>query len=244
MKIEVWSDFACPFCYIGKRRLEEALEQFPNREEVEVVFKSFELDPNASGDPNRSIHEIIAKKYGMSVEQAKQMNDGIVQQAASVGLDFQFETLIRANTFDAHRLAKFAEAKGKDAEVTERLLKAYFTDSKHLGDRETLLELAVEAGLDRAEAEAVLKGNDYETTVRNEEAEARQIGVQGVPFFVLNNKYAISGAQPSEVFAGALQKVWEEENGQPALQSLSSADGEGTVCTEDGCEIPNAGKNE
>ncbi|WP_078410563.1 DsbA family oxidoreductase [Priestia abyssalis] len=242
MKIEVWSDFACPFCYIGKRRLEEALEKFPHRDQVEVVFKSFELDPHASRDIDLSIHEIIAKKYGMPVEQAKQMNDGIAQQAAAVGLDFQFETLIRTNTFDAHRLAKFAEAKGKDAEVTERLLKAYFTDSKHLGDHETLTDLAVEAGLDRNEVEAVLQGSDYEAAVRGEEAQAQQIGVQGVPFFVLNNKYAISGAQPSEVFAGALQKVWEEENEKPALQSLSPTNDQGAVCTEDGCEVPDFNK--
>ncbi|HWO95454.1 MAG TPA: DsbA family oxidoreductase [Bacillus sp. (in: firmicutes)] len=242
MKIEVWSDFACPFCYIGKRRLEEALEKFPHRDQVEVVFKSFELDPHASRDTDLSIHEIIAQKYGTSVEQAKKMNEGVIQQAASVGLDFQFETLIRTNTFDAHRLAKFAEAKGKGAEVTERLLKAYFTDSKHLGDRKTLTELAAEAGLDQNEAEAVLKGNDYETAVRADEREAREIGVQGVPFFVLNNKYAISGAQPTEVFAGALQKVWEEENAKPALQSLSPTNDQGAVCTEDGCVVPDFNK--
>lgn len=242
MKIEVWSDFACPFCYIGKRRLEEALEKFPHQDQVEVVFKSFELDPHASRDTDLSIHEIIAKKYGMSVEQAKNMNEGIVQQAAAVGLDFQFDTMIRTNTFNAHRLAKLAEVKGKDAEMTERLLKAYFTESKHIGDHDTLTELAVEAGLERNEVEAVLKGNDYEAAVRVEEAEARQIGVQGVPFFVLNGKYAISGAQPSEVFAGALQKVWEEENEKPVLQSLSPANEQGAVCTEDGCEVPDHNK--
>jgi predicted DsbA family dithiol-disulfide isomerase len=243
MKIEVWSDFVCPFCYIGKRRLEKALEEFPYRDQVEVVFKSFELDPYASRNTNLTIHELLAKKYGTSIEQAKRMNEGVAEQAASVGLDFEFDTMIPTNTLDAHRMAKFAESKGKGAELTERLLKAYFTDSKHIGDHETLTELAIEAGLNRQEVESILTGNDYEEAVRADEAEAREIGVQGVPFFVLNRKYAISGAQPTEVFVGALQKVWEEENAKTTLQPISTVDGQGAVCTDDGCEVPNHYKN-
>jgi predicted DsbA family dithiol-disulfide isomerase len=239
MKIEVWSDFVCPFCYIGKRRLEEALEQFPHKEDVEVIFKSFELDPNSERNSGKTIHEALASKYGTSIEQAKKMNENMGQQAAAVGLDFQFDNMIPTNTFDAHRLAKYAKNAGKAPEMTERLLKAYFTQSQHIGSHETLLKLAEEVGLDRNESEAVLRSSDFENEVRADEEEARNIGVQGVPFFVLNRKYAISGAQPLEVFTNALQKVWEEENAQPSLQTLTSEGSDGMTCSDDGCEIPN-----
>ncbi|RBW69185.1 DsbA family oxidoreductase [Bacillus taeanensis] len=242
MKIEVWSDFVCPFCYIGKRRLEEALAQFPHRDRVDIVFKSFELDPNASKNTTLSVHEHLASKYGTTVEQAKKMSENVAEQAASVGLDFKFDTMIHTNTFDAHRLAKFAEEKGKDAALTERLLKAYFTDSKHIGDHETLKELAIEAELDGEEAEGILKGSDYEEAVRADEAAARQIGVQGVPFFVLNGKYAISGAQPAEVFKSALQQVWEEENRKSPLQPIAEGNAENAFCTDEGCEASDSTK--
>ncbi len=239
MKIEVWSDFVCPFCYIGKRRLEEALATFEHGDEVEVEFHSFELDPNAKKNDDKSIHELLASKYGMSVEQAKQSNVNLGQQAKEVGLDFQFETMKPTNTFDAHRLAKLAKQQGKELELTESLLKAYFTDSKHIGDHETLTDLSVSVGLDREEVNEVLVSDRFTEEVRADEEEARQIGVQGVPFFVLNRKYAISGAQPLEAFVGALQKVWDEENTAPAFQSLSVDDSQGAVCTDDGCELPN-----
>ncbi|MCA1319479.1 DsbA family oxidoreductase [Bacillus tianshenii] len=235
MKIEVWSDFVCPFCYIGKRRLEEALKKFPHQDKVEVQYKSFELDPNAKRDTDLSIHEILAKKYGMPVSEAKKMSEGVAAQAATVGLEFNFDSNIPTNTFDAHRLAKLAEKKGKDEELTESLLKAHFTDSKHIGSPEFLKELAVEVGLDVAEVEEVLNSNHYEQNVRADEAEAREIGVQGVPFFVLNRKYAISGAQSVETFVQALEKVWEEENEKPVLQSLDSKD-KTSYCSDEGCE--------
>ncbi|MGG3928688.1 DsbA family oxidoreductase [Metabacillus fastidiosus] len=236
MKIEVWSDFACPFCYIGKRRLEEALMNFPHKNEVEILFKSFELDPNASLNTELSINEILAKKYGMSIEKAKAMNASVGQQAAAVGLTFEFDNMKPTNTFDAHRLAKLAESKGKDKEMTEQLLKAYFTDSEHIGNHDTLLKIAEEAGLNREEAKSVLESEDFAEHVRADEVEAREIGVQGVPFFVINRKYAISGAQPVEVFNDTLQKVWEEENKKISLEQIKG--NEAGVCTEDGCELP------
>ncbi|MBM7584028.1 putative DsbA family dithiol-disulfide isomerase [Bacillus pakistanensis] len=238
MKIEVWSDYACPFCYIGKRRLEEALETFPHKSKVEVVFKSFELDPNSDRNTDRSIHEIIANKYGTSIDQAKKMNENLRKQALSVGLDFKFDSMIPTNTLDAHRLTKFAETKGKVVEITERLLKAYFTDSLHIGDHRTLLHLAEEVGLDRDEVESILKSEDFTKEVRNDESQASQIGVTGVPFFVINQKYSISGAQPKEVFESAILKVWEEENNKPILQSINPDSNEGMICSDDGCEIP------
>ncbi|MGM0750926.1 MAG: DsbA family oxidoreductase [Bacillota bacterium] len=235
MKIEVWSDYVCPFCYIGKRHLEEALQQFPQRDQVDIVFKSFELDPNAPVHTDMSIQEILSKKYGTSLEQAKNMTDTMSQQAATVGLDFRFDTNIPTNTFDAHRLTKFAETKGKEAELTEMLLHAHFSLSKHIGDKETLLGFAKQAGLEENEAKAVLEGSDFSQDVRTDEEEARQIGVQGVPFFVINRKYAISGAQPSDVFLSSIQKVWEEENEASPLQPLAT---EGMACDENGCDVP------
>ncbi|MCP3741019.1 DsbA family oxidoreductase [Rossellomorea sp. BNER] len=238
MIIEVWSDYACPFCYIGKRRLEEALDAFPHKSKVQVVFKSFELDPNSDRNTDLNIHEILAKKYGTSIEQAKKMNESLRQQALSVGLDFKFDTMIPTNTLDAHRLTKFAETKGKEAEIIERLLKAYFTDSLHIGDHGTLLQLADEVGLDRIEVESILKSNDFTEDVRDDESRASQIGVTGVPFFVLNQKYAISGAQPKEVFENALLKVWGEENEKPVLKSIVPDHNEGLICSDDGCDVP------
>ncbi|MCA1058657.1 DsbA family oxidoreductase [Rossellomorea aquimaris] len=237
MKIEVWSDYVCPFCYIGKRHLEEALEKFPQRDKVEIEFKSFELDPSAPVNTENSIQEILAKKYGTSLEQAQNMTDRMSQQALTVGLDFRFDTNIPTNTFDAHRLTKYAKTKGKEADLTEILLHAHFTLSKHIGDKGTLSELAKHAGLDEKEALAVLNGEDFSQDVRMDEDEARQIGVQGVPFFVINRKYAISGAQPSDVFLNSIQKVWEEENQTSPLQPLGT---EGMACDENGCEVPNS----
>ncbi|AMX84776.1 disulfide bond formation protein DsbA [Geobacillus subterraneus] len=234
MKIEVWSDFVCPFCYIGKRRLEQALEQFPHRNDVTVVFRSFELDPNAPNETPLTIHEIIAKKYGITVEEAKRANADIGRQAEAVGLTFRFETMKPTNTFDAHRLAQYAKEKGKLDDVVERLFFAYFTESKRMSDRTVLLDIAEAAGLDRSEAEAVLHGGRYTEQVREDEAEAAQLGVRGVPFFVLNGKYALSGAQPVDVFRRALEKVWEEERQDSPLRPLAD---EGGTCTDGNCSI-------
>jgi len=239
MIIEVWSDFVCPFCYIGKRRLEQALDVFPHKDKVEIQFKAFELDPNASRETTLTIHEAIAKKYGTSVEQAKKMNDNIVQQAKEVGLQFNYDKVKFTNTLDAHRLAKFAETKGNAAEMTERLLHAYFHDNIVLSDKKSLLQLAAELGLDQTETDLILKGDQFESEVRFDEQEAREIGVQGVPFFVINRKYAISGAQPKEVFLNALEQVWEEENQKQTLQPLGKTDQTAAVCNETGCDIDN-----
>ncbi|MCQ6561041.1 DsbA family oxidoreductase [Paenibacillus mendelii] len=212
MKIEIWSDYLCPFCYIGKRKFENALVQFPHKDNVEVVFRSFELGPDAPKDPGLSMDQILASKYGMSLEQAKAANDNVASQAQTVGLTYHFDTMIPTNSFDAHRLTHYAAAQGKGAEMQERLFQAYFTDSSHIGDRETLAQLAAEIGLDRNEASAVLASDQYAQDVRADEQEGSQLGIKGVPFFVINRKYAVSGAQPSEVFLEALQKAWGEEH--------------------------------
>jgi len=241
MKIEVWSDFVCPFCHIGKRRLEMALDQFPHKNDVEVEFKSFELDPNAPLYSGKSIHEAIASKYGMSVEEAKKNNEQLGQHAASVGLTFNFEDMKPTNTFDSHRLAKWAKEQGLEQEeaITENLLLAYFTDGKIISDVEVLADIAADSGLDRQAALEVLNDKTaYANDVRVDEAVAHQYGVSGVPYFIVNQKYAISGAQPLETFVGALQKVWEEENPKPVFQDLSSDTSTGAVCTDDGCIVP------
>jgi predicted DsbA family dithiol-disulfide isomerase len=243
MKIDVWSDFVCPFCYVGKRRLEEALNQFPHKDQVEVEFKSFELDQNSPVYNGKSIHEVLATKYGMSLEEAKKANHSVGQQAASVGLTFNFEEMKPTNTFDAHRLAKYAKAQGKEREMTEKLLFSYFTESKHLGDHETLGEIAEAVGLDRQETLKVLEDkNAYANEVRIDEGLAQQYGVRGVPYFVINQKYAISGAQPTETFLSALQQVWKEESAAPVLQDLTVESTEDASCIDGNCAVP--GKNE
>ncbi|MCZ8511855.1 DsbA family oxidoreductase [Paenibacillus filicis] len=240
MKVEVWSDFACPFCYIGKRRLEEALEQFPDQEKVEVVYRSFELDPNAPRSVDHDVHEMLASKYGMNRSQAIAMNENVTKQAQTVGLDYHLDTLVLTNTFDAHRLAHYAADNGKMKEMTERLLKAYFTDSKHLGDPAVLSELAAETGLDPAEAAKVLAGDAYAEEVRSDEAEAARLGVRGVPFFVINRKYAVSGAQPTEVFLQALQKAWDEDH--PLTVLNEPAGGDADACADGVCTPPGGKK--
>ncbi|CAM4307509.1 DsbA family oxidoreductase [Bacillus paramycoides] len=239
MKIEVWSDFVCPFCYIGKRRLEMALEQFPHRDNVQVEFKSFELDPNTPIYSGTSISEVIAAKYGISVEEANRNNIQIGNHAASIGLSFNFEEMKPTNTFDAHRLAKFAKDQGKEKEITENLLFAYFTESRNLSDAETLSTIAETSGLDKKEALNVINNkNAYANEVRIDEAIAQQYKITGVPYFIVNQKYAISGAQPLETFVGALQQVWEEENPKPEPQNLSINSTTDAYCTDGSCSIP------
>ena len=239
MKVEIWSDFVCPFCYIGKRRFEAALEQFPHKESVEVVYKSFQLDPHAKRDGNPNVHDMLAKKYGMTREQAVANTNQITQQAKVVGLTYHLDRAIQTNTFDAHRLAHFAASKGKLEEMTERLLKAHFTETLHIGDHETLADLAAEVGLDRAEAARVLSDDSFADEVQSDIQEAGRIGVRGVPFFLISGKYAVSGAKPSEVFLEALQKAWETNR---PITVVGGANADGT-CTDDGCVVPKQDNN-
>ncbi|MFD2212661.1 DsbA family oxidoreductase [Metabacillus endolithicus] len=243
MKIEVWSDFVCPFCYIGKRRLEMALDQFPHKDQVEVEFKSFELDPNAPTYTEQGIYQALAAKFGASEQQVREMNKGLIQQASDLGIKFNYEDMKPTNTFNAHRLNKFAKTIGKETELTEKLLHAYFTDTKNVGDIDTLADLAEAAGIDRSKALEVLNDEKaFANEVRGDERTAQQIGVTGVPFFVVNQKYSISGAQPQETFSRALTKIWEEENPKPKFQELHFDGGEGAICTDDGCELPSNSK--
>ncbi|TCT18264.1 putative DsbA family dithiol-disulfide isomerase [Melghiribacillus thermohalophilus] len=237
MKIEIWSDFVCPFCYIGKRRLENALKQFHHRNQVKIELKSFELDPQAPVNDHRSTYEVLATKYGMSIEQAKQMTERVAEQAKSVGLTFHFDQMKRTNTFNAHRLAKYAEKLGEEKKLTEKLFYAHFTDGKNIGDPETLISLAVESGLDQNQVKELLEDKTaYAKEVRSDQEAARRYNITGVPYFIFNHKYAISGAQPLETFVSALEKVWKEET--DGLKDLSSNSTQSALCTDENCEIP------
>lgn len=236
MIIEVWSDYVCPFCYIGKRRLEEALKLSKLEDRVDVVFKAYQLDPNTPAGSDLSVIEGLAEKYNVSLEEANNMMQNVVEQAKTVGLEFQVETMKTSNTFDAHRLTKFAEQAGAGQRMTERLLRGHFIEGEAVDSRETLLQIAEECGLNREEVQAMLDSDRHADEVNADIQEAVQIGVRGVPFFVLNRKYAISGAQPVEAFVQALEKVAEEEGVKPAFQMLGDDDSEGQ-CKDGNCEV-------
>ncbi|WP_010098226.1 DsbA family oxidoreductase [Ornithinibacillus scapharcae] len=233
MKIEIWSDFVCPFCYIGKRRLEQALHEFEHRDQVTIHFLSYELDPDSEAKPNQNIHEYLATRKGVSVEQAKRLNENVGLEAKKVGLLFNFETMQHTNTFDAHRVAKYADTQKLGKEITEKFLHAYFTDSELISDHKTLKKLSLEVGLNEEDVEELLGTNRYANRVRDDQELARQIGIQGVPFFVFNEKYAVSGAQPKEVFMEVLTKVWDEESKNSNHKSLTKT----SYCTGEGCEV-------
>ena len=232
MQIEVFSDVVCPWCYIGKRRLEEALSTFAHADRVEVTYRSFQLDPSSPATSEQMLEQMLAERYGTSMEQARQMNQRVSDLAATVGLDFQLERARPANTFRAHRLLHFAAGRDLGNELTERLMRAYFTEGVRIGDRDALLELAVQVGLDEAEAAAVLDGDAFTSEVQADISLAQAFGATGVPFFVFDRTYAISGAQETAVFVEVLDKAWSDAN------PLTVVGGPGAVCEDDSCAVP------
>ncbi len=233
MQIEVFSDVVCPWCYIGKRRLEEALSTFAHADEVTVTYRSFQLDPSTPQHTDQTLDEMLATKYGRSLVEARAMNQRVSDIAATVGLDFQLEQAHPANTFDAHRLLHFAADHDRQSELKERLLRAYFTEGRKIGDHEELADLAAEVGLDRKAAADVLAGDDYAEAVDEDLALARGFGASGVPFFVFDRKYGISGAQETAVFTGVLDRAWAEATPTP----LVLAGDAGEACTDDSCAV-------
>lgn len=217
MKVEIWSDVVCPWCYIGKRRFESALAGFEQRDEVDVEFRSFELNPNAQADEGTDLDAVLARKYGVGLEQARTMSARVVNAAAGEGLEYRLDIARPGNTFDAHRLIHLAAAHGRQAAMKERLMAAYFTEGKAIGDRGSLVELAVEVGIDRERAHAVLEGDEFADEVRADEREASELGITGVPFFVINRRYGVSGAQPPEVMLDALEMAWREAHAESDL---------------------------
>ncbi len=224
MKVEIWSDIICPWCYIGKRRFEAALERFVHRDKVEVMWRSFELDPSAPRRRELEYSEHLAKKYGMSLEQAEASQQRLTDLATAAGLEYHLGATKGGNSFDAHRLLHLAAASGLQDALNERLLRGYFTEGEAIGEPDVLAHLAVEAGLDRDEAVGLLAGDRFSEEVRVDERRARLLGINGVPFFAIDERYGISGAQPSELILSALDQAWAERE-PVGIVSASSARG-------------------
>ena len=230
MKVDIWSDVRCPFCYIGKRKFENALEKFPHKNDVEVNWHSFELDPSLETNTEVSAIEHISEIKGISKVQAEGMHEHVINVAKEVGLDFDFKKSVVANSFNAHRLIQFAKAKGLGNEIEEQLFKAHFTEGKNIDDKETLVQTGTAIGLDKNEVKEMLASDAFAKEVKQDEMQAQSIGVRGVPFFVLNDKYAVSGAQSPATFLEALNQTWKEfeEENKPLIVT------EGESCFVDG----------
>ncbi|HET9634902.1 MAG TPA: DsbA family oxidoreductase [Gemmatimonadaceae bacterium] len=206
MKVEVWSDVMCPFCYLGKRRFAKALGDFADRADVEVIWKSFQLNPSLETDPGISVTQYLAREKGLDVRVAEQMNDRVARMARQDGPIYNFDEVVVANTFDAHRLIHFARSQGLQDQAIEKLFSAYFTEGRNVDDRATLIELGREIGLDGDAVAAMLDSETYAAEVNADIEEARDLGINGVPFFVFDRAYVVSGAQDAEVFADALDR--------------------------------------
>jgi len=213
VKVEVWSDVVCPWCYIGKRRLEAALLLFEHRDEVEVEWRSFELDPSAERGATEDLDQRLAGKYGVTLEAARAMSSRVSKVAAGEGLAYRLDIARSGNTFDAHRLVHLARTVGLQGAMKERLMAAYFTEGRAIGEAAVLAELAAEVGLERERVSAVLGGEEFSLAVRSEEREAGELGISGVPFFVIDRRYGVSGAQPGEVLHQALETAWRDQPG-------------------------------
>lgn len=231
MRIDVWSDIVCPWCYIGKRRFERALSQFPQRDQVEVVWHSFQLDPSVT-ETDVPLADLLAHKYGVSREQAKAMNDNVTQLAKAEGLDYHLEKARHGNTFDAHRLLHLAADRGRQPEVLERFLQGYFVEGEPVGDPEALTQLAVAAGLAEDDVREVLGGTAYADAVEADLAQARAYGINGVPFFVLDARLGVSGAQSSALFSDALAQAWSSRS-----EALTVVGGSEASCDGDSCAV-------
>ncbi|KUM81832.1 DsbA family oxidoreductase [Streptomyces curacoi] len=236
MRVEIWSDIACPWCYVGKARFEKALAAFPHRDQVEVVHRSFELDPGRAKGDIQPVITMLTRKYGMSAAQAEAGEDNLGRLAAAEGLDYRTRGRDHGSTFDMHRLLHLAKDKGRQDELLQTLYRANFAEERSVfaeGD-ERLVELAVAAGLDADDARKVLADPDaYADDVRADEREAARLGATGVPFFVLDRKFGVSGAQPAEVFEQALTQAWGERS---PLRLVDRGDAE--ACGPDGCAVP------
>ncbi|MFI8291166.1 DsbA family oxidoreductase [Streptomyces sp. ms191] len=236
MRVEIWSDIACPWCYIGKARFEKGLAAFGHRDEIEVVHRSFELDPNRAKGDTAPVIEMLARKYGRTLDEARSMEAHVASNAHSEGLGYRTEGRDHGNTFDIHRLLHLAKERGRQDQLLDLAYRANFAEERSVFDAETLVTLAVEAGLDETEVRTVLADETaYAEAVRADEREAAELGANGVPFFVLDRRYGISGGQPAEVFTQALEQAWESRTLQPVAVA---ADGGAGACDVDGtCDV-------
>ncbi len=239
MQIEIWSDVVCPWCYIGKRRLEAALSTFPHRDDVEIVWRSFQLDPTATTDPNETVAEHLGRKYGGGAEAGRGMIERVQAIAAQEGMTWRHHEAIRVNTLDAHRLLHLAlESHGphRQSALKEALFAAYFADAENVADHAVLRRIAVGVGLDADSVDAVLASEQYRDDVMADQAQATAYGATGVPFFVVDRRYGVSGAQPADELVQVLERAWSDAH--PAIQVLASDGGNGDdVCGPDGCAI-------
>ncbi|KYH07266.1 disulfide bond formation protein DsbA [Chryseobacterium cucumeris] len=233
MKIEIWSDVMCPFCYIGKNNFEQALNKLPFKDEVEVEWKSFQLDPTLDPNKTQDTIQYFREKKGVAEPQAAQMLGQVTQMGKGAGIDFNFEKTLITNTFSAHKLLHLAKKHNRSNEMEETLFIAHFIDGKNVGDIEVLVDLAESLGIDKEEARQAVTTDQLDYEVNQDIQEARNNGISGVPFFVLNGKYAVSGAQPAEVFENALQQTYKE-----TVSPFKDLSGEnGASCDADGCSI-------
>ncbi len=236
LQIDIWSDIACPWCYIGKRRFERALADFEHRDDVVVTWHSYQLDPTIPRHYDGTEVDYLVQRKGMAEAQVRQMIGHVAEQAKGEGLDYDFDGLVVANSLRAHHLLHVAARDGgaeTQGTVKEALLRAHFVDAEDIGDDDVLVAVGVAAGLDEAAIRAGLDDPEVTREVQADVAAAGQIGIQGVPFFVLGQKYGVSGAQPSEVFAQALSQAWSET--QPSIQTIGGDDA--AACGPDGCAL-------
>jgi predicted DsbA family dithiol-disulfide isomerase len=229
MKIEIWSDFACPFCYIGKKRFETALNQFKHKDQVEVIYKAYQLNLKAPKYMTGSAYETFSISHHMTIEQVKKRFNMIAENAKTVGLNFNYDIIQMTNTNDAHQLLKWANDHGKADLMMERLMAAYFTEGKNISDLSELSKLSADVGLNPEEAIQIVRQGHYKEAVQFDQTEAREIGVQGVPFFVINRTYGVSGAQDSTYFLKTLEQIYQEEQIQVMATQNNS------MCDDDHC---------
>lgn len=225
MTIEIWSDIACPWCYIGRRRFEKALNQFEHHDQVEVIWRSYQLDPNAPRAYAGNVNDLLVQRYGMSRKQAEAIHAQVTTLAAQEGLAYRFDRAHPVNSFDAHRLIHLAAHHGLQGEMKERVQKAYFTDGLVISNHDTLVQLAVEVGLEAVEVRQMLASDAYTDAVRADERRAAMLGIQGVPFFVLNEQYGVSGAQDPAVFLNALEQAWATSHPLTLASAPPAAEG-------------------
>lgn len=235
MRVDIWSDVVCPWCYIGKRRFEAALARFPHRGEIELVWRSFELDSTAPPSAEEPGHyaEHLAGKYSIPTERAQEMIERVTAVAAEEGLDFRFDIARRGNTFDAHRLLHLGLDRGVQDELKERLDHATFTEGLPVSDHQALTEVAVAIGLDEVEVKEVLTSDAYADSVRADQAQARAYGISAVPFFVIDGKYGIAGAQEPDTILAALEQAWSERSPLKVLAESDDAD----ACDDGSCIV-------
>jgi predicted DsbA family dithiol-disulfide isomerase len=238
MKIEIWSDIMCPFCYIGKRHLERAMDSVTFGEEITIEWKSYQLNPDYHNTSNESLYDYLARAKGMSVAQAKQLTGNVLEMATKVGLELDFAQSVPANSFDAHRFLHLAKARGLQNEAEEELFHAHFMEGKDVANKTILSAIGQTLGLIKEEVDQVLAGDDFAEAVQYDLYESQQIGIRGVPYFVIDRKYALSGAQPIETFKAAITQSfteWKATQPKTALKSLNKNDD--ALCDENGCEI-------